>query len=308
MNRILRIGTRESKLALWQTRQVQEALAQEGMSCELVPITSEGDQRLTEPLYEMGISGIFTRTLDIALLEGQIDVAVHSLKDVPTQLPKGLQLVAVLPRGPIADILVMKSGDSKVCGESTAHIATGSLRRRAQWLHYFPTHTIEGLRGNVQTRLKKLASHPWDGAIFAEAGLARLNLLENLHWHRLDWMLPAPAQGIVGIVCRETDQDIIEQVSKINHPPTWFAAQVERSFMRKLEGGCSAPIGALLWNNGTSFQLQGRVLSLDGQQCIDQTWDIQDHSDPETEGNRCAEELLQMGAKEILDRIRLGKR
>ena len=177
MSTPIRIGTRESRLAIWQATQVQKHLLENGHHSELVYIKSEGDLDLTTPLYEIGVQGIFTRTLDAALLNNRIDVAVHSMKDVPTQLPAGLVQAAVLKRGPVNDLLVVKHNISFLDDENyIAHIATSSIRRRAQWLHRYPKHQMHNLRGNMQTRLEKLHRENWDAAIFAQAGLERIDL------------------------------------------------------------------------------------------------------------------------------------
>ena len=199
----IRIGTRESQLAVWQATQVKNLLEVEGYQTELVHITSEGDVDLVTPLYAMGVQGIFTRSLDASLLNNRIDIAVHSMKDVPVQLPEGIVQAGVLPRASYKDILVFKEGRnieqilSTPTGE--AIIATSSIRRKAQWLHRYPTHAIENLRGNVNTRLRKLNESDWQGAIFAAAGLERIGLRPK-NSIDLDWMLPAPAQGAVVVV------------------------------------------------------------------------------------------------------------
>src|ERR1043166_2504407 len=178
----IRIGTRESQLAIWQATQVKELLAQYDFESELVVIKSEGDIDLVTPLYEIGVQGIFTRSLDAALVSNKIDVAVHSLKDVPTQLPQGVSQAAVLKRGPVNDLLVFKNAETqKKYSSSTIRgsrftIATSSIRRKAQWLNKYPGHIIHNLRGNVNTRLKKLQEEDWDAAIFAQAGLERIGL------------------------------------------------------------------------------------------------------------------------------------
>src|SRR4051812_22495363 len=173
MNKVIRIGTRESQLAVWQATQVQNLLAQHGFTAELVYIKSEGDIDLKTPLYEMGVQGIFTRSLDLALLNDRIDIAVHSMKDVPTQLPNGIVTAAVLKRGSHKDLLVYKKGDLAVVNrqqgsltidDSSLTIATSSIRRKAQWLNRYSNDTIENLRGNVNTRLQKLANSQWNGA------------------------------------------------------------------------------------------------------------------------------------------------
>src|ERR1700761_4102999 len=177
MQKMIRIGTRESQLAVWQANQVKDLLEEQGFGAELVFIKSEGDIDLKTPLYEMGVQGIFTRSLDSALLAHTIDIAVHSMKDVPTQMAMGLSQAAVLKRGPVHDLLVYKGdGDFLTRKDTPANIATSSIRRKAQWLHKYPRHLIYDIRGNVNTRLKKLAEERWDGAIFAQAGLERIQL------------------------------------------------------------------------------------------------------------------------------------
>ncbi len=219
MSQPIRIGTRDSQLAVWQATRVQELLAHFHFASELVYIKSEGDIDLQTPLYEMGVQGIFTRSLDIALLSGKIDIAVHSMKDVPTRLPDGIVQAAVLQRASFKDILVYKrdsipgfdwnffrAADQENIQTQLPSftIATSSIRRRAQWLHRFPGHQLENLRGNVNTRLRKLAEHSWNGAVFAAAGLERIGLRPD-DSVELDWMLPAPAQGAIMVVCREGD-------------------------------------------------------------------------------------------------------
>jgi len=221
MHTPLKIGTRESQLAVWQASLVKDSLQEHGINAELVFIKSEGDIDLKTPLYEMGVQGIFTKTLDAALLSNRIDIAVHSMKDVPTQLAYGITQAAVLKRGNFKDILVKRERSDLDIDESlTSHvsrltIATSSIRRKAQWLHRYPNHTIENLRGNVNTRLKKVKESNWHGAIFAAAGLERINLRPE-NSIELDWMLPAPSQGAIMIVCREEDNDAKEKCLSLN--------------------------------------------------------------------------------------------
>jgi hydroxymethylbilane synthase len=171
MNKVIRIGTRESQLAVWQATQVKDLLTQHGFTADLVYIKSEGDIDLKTPLYEMGVQGIFTRSLDIALLNNRIDIAVHSMKDVPVLPAKGIVQAAVLKRASYKDLLVLKDDNSFLQNtQSVATIATSSIRRKAQWLHRYPHHVIENLRGNVNTRLQKVKDSNWQGAIFAAAG------------------------------------------------------------------------------------------------------------------------------------------
>lgn len=299
MNKVIRIGTRESALALWQAHTFQDLLNSKGFSSELIPIKSEGDLDLVQPLYEMGTVGIFTKTLDTALLNNRIDLAIHSMKDVPTLLPKGIQQAAVLERGPVKDVLVKKTNASSF--EIPQIIATGSLRRKAQWLSKFPNHNIVPLRGNIQTRLKKLKNEDWDGAIFAEAALVRLKT-ENENVNILDWMIPAPAQGALMIVCKSKDKALLNILKQFNHPETALCTQIERDFLRTLEGGCTAPIGAIAIVEGNNIQFQGGVFSLDGKRkfIIDETFE----KSMELKGVKLANQLLKKGAVELLQEFK----
>jgi len=262
LNKTIRIGTRDSELALWQAHTVKKQLEDLGYITKLVPVKSTGDLVLDKPLYELGITGIFTKTLDIAMLKGEVDIAVHSMKDVPTALPKGIVQTAVLKRAETADIAITKDtmDYSKPC-----IMATGSLRRKAQWLNKYPHHTIVDLRGNVNTRLQKLKDNHWDGAIFAKAGLDRINVLPKKHTE-LDWMIPAPAQGAMVIVSLEHDTFCVEATTKLNDLNSKICTQIERTFLRTLEGGCTAPIGALATIAGDILQFEGCLFSLDGKQ------------------------------------------
>lgn len=299
MNKVIRIGTRESALALWQAHTFQDLLNSKGFSSELIPIKSEGDLDLVQPLYEMGTVGIFTKTLDTALLNNRIDLAIHSMKDVPTLLPKGIQQAAVLERGQVKDVLVKKTNVSSF--EIPQIIATGSLRRKAQWLSKFPNHNIVPLRGNIQTRLKKLKNEDWDGAIFAEAALVRLKT-ENENVNILDWMIPAPAQGALMIVCKSKDKALLNILKQFNHPETALCTQIERDFLRTLEGGCTAPIGAIAIVEGNNIQFQGGVFSLDGKRkfIIDETFE----KSTEQKGVKLANQLLKKGAVELLQEFK----
>jgi len=299
MNKVIRIGTRESALALWQAHTFQDLLNSKGFSNELIPIKSEGDLDLVQPLYKMGTVGIFTKTLDTALLNNRIDLAIHSMKDVPTLLPKGIQQAAVLERGPVKDVLVKKTNASSL--EIPQIIATGSLRRKAQWLSKFPNHNIVPLRGNIQTRLKKLKNEDWDGAIFAEAALVRLKT-ENENVNILDWMIPAPAQGALMIVCKSKDKALLNVMKQFNHLETALCTQIERDFLRTLEGGCTAPIGALAIVEGNNIQFQGGVFSLDGKRkfIIDETFE----KSTELKGVKLANQLLKKGAVELLQEFK----
>jgi len=263
MSKTIRIGTRDSELAMWQAKTVQEQLEYLGYKTELVPIKATGDLVLNKPIYELGVTGVFTRNLDISMLNNDIDIAVHSLKDVPTVLPKGIVQAAVLKRGASEDVLVFKNNE-EFLAQKDAIIATGSLRRKAQWLHRYPSHKVEGLRGNVNTRLEKLKNNEWNGAIFAAAGLKRIGIQpENML--TLSWMISAPGQGAIMITALEEDAYCKEACAKLNHEETEICTAVERKFLRLLEGGCSSPIGALSYiNQDEEITLKGIILSEDG--------------------------------------------
>jgi len=300
---IIRIGTRESQLAVWQATEVKNLLAQYNYPAELVYIRSEGDLDLKTPLYEMGAQGIFTRSLDAALLSDRIDVAVHSMKDVPTQLPKGVIQAAVLQRGSVHDLLVFKHNTGFLSNEAyIANIATCSLRRKAQWLNRFPHHQIHNLRGNVNTRLKKLEEENWDAAIFAQAGLQRIGLRPK-NSVIIDWMLPAPAQGAIMIACRENDNDTIEACNNLDHASTARCTRIERDFLRTLLGGCSTPISALAIEKNNNIVFKGSILSLDGSKKVEIEKSTAVENAAEL-GKISAKELLANGGKAIAEEIR----
>lgn len=299
-NKTIRIGTRDSELALWQAHTVEKKLNDLGFQTEIIAVKSQGDLILDKPLYELGITGIFTKTLDIAMLNGQVDIAVHSMKDVPTALPQGIVQAAVLQRASEKDILVYK-GD-KDFFNTDATIATGSLRRQAQWLNRYPHHKVVDLRGNVNTRLQKLQDNDWNGAVFAEAGLDRINRKPENHID-LDWMIPAPAQGAMVVVVMENDAFIYDAVSKLNHKETEICTEIEREFLKALEGGCTAPIGAFAEVQDGQIKFDGVLCSLDGKQKIhiQKTTPISEY---EHFGRQCAENALQNGGFEIMAQIR----
>ncbi len=304
MEKAIRIGTRESQLAVWQATQVKELLA--GYDPELIYIKSEGDIDLNTPLYEMGVQGIFTRSLDIALLNNKIDVAVHSMKDVPTQLAKGLRQCAVLKRGPHKDLLVFKNDSSFLDDyQSEAVIATSSIRRKAQWLNRYPRHLMENLRGNINTRLRKIDESNWEGAVFALAGLERTGLRPG-NSVELDWMLPAPAQGAIVVVCRDEDEYCWNACRPFNDADTELCTRIERDFLRALAGGCSTPIAALAQMGDGHVQFHGNILSWDGKEKAEIRMsyplpsELKDHPTKlEHMGTTAAYELLNKGGREI---------
>ena len=267
--KVIKIGTRSSQLALWQANTVAQQLEHLGYTTKIIKIDSLGDQVLDKPLYELGITGVFTKSLDIALINGDIDIAVHSFKDVPTKLPEGVVQAAILKRGNYNDVLILKE-DENFFENEHATIATGSLRRKAQWLHRYPKHTITGLRGNVNTRLKKLEENSWDGAIFALAGLSRIKLLPKKEKHiKLDWMVPAPAQGAVMIAGLEKNNHVLDICKELNDEETAICVAIEREFLRVLEGGCTAPIGALATIKEEEVKFKGVLFSPDGKKKLE---------------------------------------
>lgn len=300
--KVIRIGTRDSELALWQAHTVEKKLNDLGYKTEIIAVKSQGDIILDKPLYELGITGIFTKTLDIAMINGDVDIAVHSMKDVPTALPIGIVQAAVLERANTLDILVHKGKLDFLEGKGT--IATGSLRRQAMWLNKYPTHNVVDLRGNVNTRMQKLKENDWNGAVFAAAGLERINL-KPTDFIDLDWMIPAPAQGAMVIVAMQNDEYVLDAVSQLNDVETEICTYIERQFLKKLEGGCTAPIGALAkyCEIEDTFIFKGVLLSIDGKQKleIEKTVDV---SEWKKLGFNCANEILENGGAELMKTIK----
>ncbi|WP_304034734.1 hydroxymethylbilane synthase [Mesonia mobilis] len=299
MSKTIRIGTRDSELALWQANTVKNKLEALGYQTELLPVKSTGDLNLDQPLYEMGTTGIFTKTLDVAMVKDQIDIAVHSMKDVPTKLPNGIVQGAVLPRANVSDILIHKGLDFLA---AEGIIATGSLRRKAQWLNRYPTHQVENLRGNVNTRLQKLEDNDWDGAIFAAAGLERINLKPE-NFIDLDWMIPAPAQGAMLIVAKENDDFCKDAVAQLNDKNTAICVEIEREFLRVLEGGCTAPIGALATITNETVEFTGALFSLDGKTKLEEkaSFSLNNYKN---QGEKAAKAILSNGGKELMANIK----
>lgn len=332
MKQPIKIGTRESELAVWQATLVKNLLEKTGVESELIYIQSEGDLDVVTPLYQLGVQGIFTKTLDAALLNKRIDIAVHSMKDVPTQLAKGITQAAVLKRGSYKDIFVPHPDLSETNIFRTSHshtsglgktpenkftiplwepydksepqqiiIATSSVRRKAQWLNRMKHDRIENLRGNVNTRLRKLKESNWHGAIFAAAGLERINLRPK-NSIDLDWMLPAPSQGAIMIVCRDEDDTILKMCATLNDEETAMCTKIEKDFLRVLMGGCSTPIGALAIKKMDKIIFKGNICSLDGKEIINLEKEIL-ISELENAGTIAGKEILQMGGSPIIEKI-----
>jgi hydroxymethylbilane synthase len=298
----IRIGTRDSELALWQAHTVQKKLNDLGYKTEIIAVKSQGDIILDKPLYEIGITGIFTKTLDIAMINGQVDIAVHSMKDVPTALPIGIVQAAVLERANILDILVHKGNLDFL--ESNGTIATGSLRRQAQWWNKYPNHKVVDLRGNVNTRMQKLNQNYWSGAVFAAAGLERINLKPD-NYINLDWMIPAPAQGAMVVVAMAEDEFTLDALSQLNHIETEICTYIERQFLKTLEGGCTAPIGAIATYNEKedTIDFKGVLLSIDGKQKLE-IEKLVDISEWKKLGFNAAQEILNNGGSELMVEIK----
>jgi hydroxymethylbilane synthase len=316
-HRPLRIGTRASALALWQTERVRARLADCGYRTERVEIATTGDLVQEVPLSRIGDRALFTKQLDDAMLDGRIDVAVHSLKDLPTRLPDGIALGAVGLREDPRDALVARDGLRWATLPEAALVATSSLRRRAQLLWRRPDLRVVEIRGNVDTRLAKLDRAPeWAAILLASAGLVRLGLESRISERlSLDVMLPAPGQGALAATARADDAHACEALRRALHEPAVeLAVTAERAFLRTLEGGCQVPIGAVahLADEGgaRALRLRGRVLSLGGEQCVEGTLATASLSSEaaDTLGTTLAHELLRQGADVILDAVRAAAR
>jgi hydroxymethylbilane synthase len=298
----LRIGTRASPLALWQARHVTALIraARPDVPIELVEIETAGDQVQGVPLVQLGGEGAFTKAIQQALLENRVDLAVHSLKDLPTFVVPGLVLAAVPARGPTGDALVSLRHASFDALPSEAVVATSSLRRKAQLLHRRPDLKLVDIRGNVETRLRKLMEHNLDATVLAQAGLERLGLADRITEILDDaWMFPAVGQGALGLESRADDSPTRTVVGQIDHLPTRRAVEAERAMLRGLGGGCHVPIGARTALVDGTLTLHGVVLSPDGRRRIDATL-AGPMSQAETLGQQLANQLRAQGAQEIL--------
>ena len=297
---MIRIGTRNSPLAMWQAKEVEQKLQNLGYETSLVPVLSSGDKNLNQPLYSLGITGVFTKDLDIALLNNEIDIAVHSLKDVPTLLPKNIEISAVLERDFPQDVLVRKSS-SKNKNLAELKIATSSLRRRAFWLEQFPETEFFDIRGNVQTRLKKLEEGDFDATLFSLAGIKRMEM--ELDFEFLDFMISAPSQGVVAIASRIDDVETRKILQKINHKETQICVEIERNFLRTLEGGCTAPIGAIAKFEDNKIYFKGKLNSLDGAKTLNLVKEFE-YNHSENFGEKFAKIILEKGGKEMMEVIK----
>jgi len=261
----LKIGTRNSDLAIWQANFAKKKLQNLGIHSKLVKIKSEGDINQITPLYDFGISGVFTKSLDQALLNNKIDIAIHSLKDVPINMAKGLEINCVFERANPFDILVLKK--RKLDFNSPLTIATSSIRRKTQWLNKFPNHKIVSLRGNICTRMKKLKNNNWDGAIFAKAGLDRLSI-DPKNKKTLYWMIPSAAQGTIAIVSKKNSLELNKILKSISCQDTFHCVDQERKFLKLMDGGCSMPISSFAHIKGNKLNFKVGLTCLSGKDSI----------------------------------------
>jgi hydroxymethylbilane synthase len=304
---IVRIGTRQSVLALTQARLVLDALALAGVAGELVTFTTVGDKRLDEPLHAIGGKGLFTKELEVALADGKIDCAVHSLKDLPTESPPGLDVVAVLPREDPRDVLVVGPAIVAVgLGDLPrgARVGTSSLRRRAQLAARRPDLDVVELRGNVPTRLRKVEDGKVHGAVLAAAGLHRLDARAHItaYLDAPEW-LPAPGQGAIAIQIRADDARARGTLGALNDAETMIQVTAERAMLGALEGGCQVPIGALTVSKGRELVLHGLIATIDGSRIL-RGHEVVDPGAPAAAGEALARHLRALGAVEILEALR----
>ncbi len=299
----IRIGTRDSQLATWQATQVAEKLQKLGYDTELIFVKSEGDIDRKTPLTEMGGKGVFTKALDDAQLNDEIDIAVHSFKDLPTENPLHLKVAAILERADPRDSLVAPDGtDFLDDPDYKATIATSSNRRRAQWLNRYSRHQIVNIRGNVNTRLEKVKNKDWDGAIFAASGLLRIDLGHHIDQY-LDWMIPAAAQGAIAVSIREEDKETEEIISQLNHDETAICTLIERDFLHDMEAGCSAPVGAYAFIEDEQVHFKAVALTLDGSERYDYEKKVSVGQAGDL-GHVAAQALLSEGAIKVIEEMK----
>ncbi|WP_167616890.1 hydroxymethylbilane synthase [Maribellus sediminis] len=304
-NKIM-IGTRGSQLALYQAYKVKDTLLEAfpELAVEVEIIHTKGDKILDVALSKIGDKGLFTKEIETALLEGTVDIAVHSLKDLPTTLPEGLKLGAVLPRAEFRDALVSKDGRKLSELTSKDVIATSSLRRIAGLRRINKDFTIVDIRGNVNTRLKKMEEGYCDAMIMAAAGLQRLELDEYItEVLEPEVMIPATSQGVIAIESRINDPEVDAVLAQINDQASWDAIEVERGFLRSIEGGCQVPVGCYTKTEGDSITITGFVASIDGSEYL-----LDSESGPVADGEKIgiklSDKLVAKGATRILDEIR----
>ena len=300
----IRIGTRASKLALWQANWVADEIGQLGTKVEIVEIATQGDQQRSGPIVELGLQGVFTKEIQAAVLRGEVDLAVHSLKDLPTLTVPGLTLAAVPARESCSDVLISAAGETLSSLAGGATVGTGSLRRQAQLRAFRPDISVQGIRGNVDTRLAKLENGEFDAIVLAAAGLHRLGLRDRISEELAPpRILPAPGQGALGIECREGDESIRDFVAQFEHAETRAATDAERAMLALLHAGCSAPVGAWGRIEDGKLHLDGLVASLNGVNILRAS---ASGSPDEAQhlGKEVAEKLLAQGAEQLIQTAR----
>lgn len=299
----IRVGTRGSNLALWQATFVRETLEKyhPGLRFEQVIIKTEGDLDQKSSLSQIGGQGIFTKEIEKALLNNTIDIAVHSLKDLPSKMPEGLILGAVPERGFVEDVLITENGKTLEQLPLNAKVATGSIRRKSQLLSIRPDLIISDLRGNIDTRLRKLKGPGIDAIIMAKAAILRLELNQVLYYEfNTDEMIPAVGQGAIGIQVRKEDSIVQDVVRALNHQDTFHAVTAERALLATLDSGCQFPVGAFARVSGTDLDIRGFVGSEDGKNILHEKMQSE-VQDARNAGRILAEKLLDRGAKSMLD-------
>ena len=305
----LRIATRQSRLALWQAQHVAAKLreAHPGLAVELVPMTTQGDRIVDRSLAQVGGKGLFIKELEIAITEGRADIAVHSMKDVPSDMPPGMTLAAMLTRADPHDAFVSLRHQNFSALPQGARVGTSSLRRQCQLMYARPDLQLLTLRGNVETRLRKLQEDQYDAIVLAAAGLIRLGLEDRIT-HRFDseQFVPAVGQGIIGIECRDDDARSIELVRALNDELAWQCCETERAFASRLQGSCQSPIAGYAQVSGGQLHLRGVIGSPDGKEIYRGV-----HSGAVTDrhavGIALADRLLDAGARPLLEKLRLAQ-
>ncbi|NJM14776.1 MAG: hydroxymethylbilane synthase [Bacteroidales bacterium] len=301
---MLKIGTRGSKLALYQANLVKQRLEEKGFSAEVIAIKTKGDIILDVPLSKIGDKGLFTKEIEECLLRNEVDLAVHSLKDLPTTLPEGLKLGAVLERAERCDAFVSLKHPVLTEMPMGSVIATSSLRRKSQLLMINPAWRVIDIRGNVGTRLEKLKEGYCDALIMAAAGLTRLGYEKEIREIiPPEYMIPAVSQGIIAIENRQGDEVTDKAIQQINHEATWMEAAAERAFLRALEGGCQVPIGCYIKHIDGEIKISGFVSSVDGREFIHKTKKGR-FEDVLAISLELAGEIYESGGKKILEDIR----
>ncbi|HEY6953138.1 MAG TPA: hydroxymethylbilane synthase [Bacteroidota bacterium] len=303
------IGTRGSELALWQSRWVEKQLLklQPSLRIEIRTIKTKGDKILDSALSKIGDKGLFTKEIEHALLDGSVDIAVHSLKDIPTKVEEGLTISAICEREDVRDVFVAHGNKNYSTLADIPHggtIATGSLRRRCQLLRIRPDLTIVEIRGNLGTRIEKLNASDWDGMLLAKAGITRLGRTELIaEILSPAQILPAVGQGALAIETRESDADVRALIKPLDHLPTRQAVLGERALLRRLEGGCQVPIGAYARIENDKYKMDAMIGSLDGKRSVRSSIEGRPN-DAEKLGLELAEQLLSAGGEAILNEIR----